>query len=230
LIKYLSMMVAAAMLVVPTLSEAGPKVQDPMLNLSHIACLEDGSGVDAHFVLLFWGTTTPPTLNGTYKNDPAGAPIAFSADPGKNTGNVWHYDVTLPSGYIEIVSASVGSVTLHNPGEYTGTYDCGGVPPSECPIQVTPGGLCTDKPLTNPEAECASLGLTLLGKDDNLTGTTFVATMDAYVAIVKGGTQPCGPGNAAYNIVVGVSTGDILAAPSTQNISHVTYCACPTLP
>ena len=154
MIKYLSMMVAAAMLVVPMLAEAGPKVQDPMLNLSHIACLEDGSGVDAHFVLLFWaGTTPPPTLNGTYKNDPAGAPIPFSADAGKNTGNVWHYDVTLPSGYIEIVSASVGSVMLHNPGEYTGTYDCG-VPPSECSVVVEPQDVfCTDKPLGNPQSE-----------------------------------------------------------------------------
>jgi hypothetical protein len=39
-----------------------------MLDLSHIACADDGS-VTAHFVLLFYGKSQPPPLNGTYDDD-----------------------------------------------------------------------------------------------------------------------------------------------------------------
>jgi hypothetical protein len=51
--------------------------------------------------------------------------------------------------------------------------------------------------------------------------------MTAYAAIVKAGTQPCGPGNAAYQVYQNVTVGQVLSSPSEQNISHVTYCACP---
>src|SRR6187200_3318005 len=46
-------------------TEAKGGTQAPMLNLSHIECLEDGT-VNAHFVLLFWGSSNPGPLSGTY--------------------------------------------------------------------------------------------------------------------------------------------------------------------
>jgi hypothetical protein len=200
--------------------------QDAKLNLSHIECTEDGD-VLAHFVLLFAGSEQPGKLSGTY-NGGAFGPTEAS----KNSGNVWHYNVILPSGEIEIYSATTTtaagkSVSLHNPSEYSGTYECGEV--DECPIEVEAQDVyCTSKPLGNPGAECGEFGLLPQGKDDNLTGTTFKATQDAYVAIVKSGNEGCGPGNAAYRIYVDVSAGDTLSTPVSQNISHVTYCACPT--
>jgi cysteine-rich repeat protein len=200
----------------------------PMLNLSHIECTEDGH-VLAHFVLLFNGEATPGTLSGTYNGGSFG-PVA----PSKTSGNVWHYNVILPAGEINIYSAQVtaanGSlVTLHNPGEYAGDYFCGEVP--VCELNVQPQDLyCTAQPLGNPEAECGAFGLLPQGKDDNLSGLTFVSTQDAYVAIVKSGSGGCGPGNSAYRIYTNVHEGDVLSTPVDQNISHITYCACAAVP
>jgi hypothetical protein len=232
----LSMVVFGSLVVVPGCigmqEQAGQssgelgKMSGPMLNLSHIACAEDGT-VTAHFVLLFAGTGTPGTLSGTYNGG------SFTAEPSKNSGNVWHYNATLPAGDIEILSAqtttSAGTlVTLHNPSEYSGNYACGPDEPV-CPVVVAPADVyCTDAPLGNPGDECANFGLEYTGgKADGLTGLTFTATQDAYVALVKSGNHGCGPGNSAYRVYVNVSAGDVLSTPVDQNISHVTYCACP---
>jgi len=198
----------------------------PMLNLSHIECTEDGH-VLAHFVLLFAGTGTPGPLTGTYSGGTFG-PIAAT----KNSGNVWHYNVILPAGEIDIYSATATTskgveVSLHNPGEYAGNYQCGPVI-EQCPIVVTAQDVyCTDQPLGNPGEECGAFGLLPQGKDDNLSGLSFTATQDAYVAIVKSGTAGCGPGESAYRIYVNVHAGDTLLTPVDQGISHITYCACP---
>jgi hypothetical protein len=208
-------------------AEVGKKqAGTPKLNLSHIACTEDGDVV-AHFVLLFNGSGTPGGLTGTYNGGSFG-PIS----PDKNSGNVWHYNVILPAGDIEILSATVtaangSTVTLHNPSEYSGNYACG--PDEEvCPIVVEAGLLCTPQPLGNPGAECGHFGLDAVdGKIEVSSGTTVTATRDAYVAIVKAGNAPCGAGSSAYNVYVNVSVGDTLEAPAHQDISHVTYCACP---
>jgi hypothetical protein len=212
--------------------ELGKQAGTPMLNLSHIACTDDGQ-VLAHFVLLFYGSSQPPTLSGTYDNDAdsSTAPAAFGPVAAtKSSGNVWHYNVMLPSGDIDILSATVGSTTLHNPGDYAGDYQCGPEVPV-CSVEVLPNDLlCLDSPLGPPKAECGSLGLLVLGKDDNLTGLTFTSTKDAYVAIVKSGSGVnggCVAGQASYRIYTNVSVGDTLLTPADQNISHVTYCACP---
>jgi hypothetical protein len=202
-------------------SQSAAAVQSAKLNLSHIECTEDGQ-VLAHFVLLFYGKNTPPALTGTWSGGTFGPVDAY-----KSSGNVWHYEVFLPSGYVEILSATVGSVTLHNPSEYSGDYQCGDV--QACEVVVEPQDVfCSDKPLGNPGAECAEFGVVPAGKDDNLTGLTFIASMDAYVAIVKSGNHGCSPGEAAYRIYVNVHAGDALQTPADQNISHVTYCDCPT--
>ncbi|MBI3202375.1 MAG: hypothetical protein HYZ29_12615 [Myxococcales bacterium] len=200
--------------------------KSPMLNLSHIECTEDGK-VLAHFVLLFAGKGQPGALSGTY-NGGAFGPVEAT----KSSGNVWHYNVILPAGEIDILSATTTTssgqtVSLHNPGEYAGNYQCG--PEIEqCPIVVAPQDVyCTSQPLGNPGAECAAFGLLPQGKDDNLSGTSFIASQDAYVAIVKSGTHGCEPGESAYRIYVNVSQGDTLLTPVDQGISHVTYCACP---
>jgi hypothetical protein len=205
---------------------APAKTSAPKLNLSHIECTADGN-VLAHFVLLFAGASQPGTLSGTYNGGSFG-PTAAS----KTSGNVWHYNVILPAGTIDILSATTSTsdgtiVTLHNPGEYAGNYQCGKTVES-CPVVVDAAAVyCTDKPLGNPGDECAAFGLLPQGKDDNLTGLTFLATQDAYVALVKSGNHGCGPGNSAYRVYVNVKTGDTLYTPVDQGISHVTYCACP---
>ena len=52
------------------------------------------------------------------------------------------------------------ATTNHNPGDYAGDYQCGGVLPDECPVKVEHQDVfSTDKPLTNPKPECAEFGL-----------------------------------------------------------------------
>jgi hypothetical protein len=207
-------------------SQEARAAQAVKLNLSHIECGEDGA-VHAHFVLLFAGDATPGGLSGTY-NDGG----TFAVDgPYKHSGNVWHYDVTLPSGDIDITGATAtlangSTVSLHNPHDYAGDYDCGG---STCSVVVEPQDLiCFDRPLGDEASECGAFGLVPASKDDDLEGTTHTATTDAYVAIVKSGSGGCGPGNSAYRVYVDVSAGDVLGSPSWQDISHVTYCDCPS--
>jgi hypothetical protein len=210
----------------PALEVMSAATKNAKLNLSHIECTEDGQ-VLAHFVLLFAGTSQPGALSGTYSGGAFG-PIAAA----KTSGNVWHYNVLLPSGEIDILSATTTTasgqtVWLHNPSEYAGNYQCG-IIIEECPVAVEAQDVyCTASPLGNPGAECANFGLLPQGKDDNLTGPSFVATQDAYVAIVKSGNEGCEPGESAYRIYVNVTDGDTLLTPVSQDISHVTYCACP---
>jgi hypothetical protein len=202
---------------------AAKPASGPKLNLSHIACTPDGR-VNVHFVLLFAGNNTPGTLTGTYNGG------SFSAAPEKNTGNVWHYNVYLPPGPIEILSASVvvngATITLHNPGEYSGNYLCDD-DEDACSVKVEPADLVCYSGPSNPGAECGLFGLLPQGKDDNLSGLSFVATQDAYVALVKSGTGGCGGGGKALRVYVNVHIGDVLYTPVDQDISHVTYCACP---
>jgi hypothetical protein len=209
--------------------ELGNAKSAPKLNLSHIECQADGT-VNAHFVLLFWGASQPPALNGTYNGGSFG-PVEAT----KTTGNVWHYNVTLPAGYIEIYSATVGSVSLHNPGEYGGDYLCGPEGPVCSVPAVADDLLCLDSPLGKEGAECAYFGLLPIGKDDNLSGFHFNATMDAYLAIVKSGAAACSPGQTAYRIYTNVTEvpATDLEPPVSEDgtaqgeISHITYCECP---
>jgi hypothetical protein len=206
----------------------GSQDQSPKLNLSHIECTDDGR-VLAHFVLLFAGKNTPGELSGTWNGGTFGPVPSY-----KSSGNVWHYEVFLPAGFIDILSATVTTaggvvVTLHNPSAYAGDYQCKDVP--VCDVVVQPQDLlCLSSPLGNPGSECGYLGLVPSGKDDNLSGLTFGASMDAYVAIVKSGSGGCSPGESAYRIYVNVHEGDVLYTPAYQDISHVTYCDCAVTP
>jgi hypothetical protein len=200
-------------------AKGGPK-KAAQLNLSHLECQDDGT-VQAHFVLLFAGNEQPGQLTGTWSGGTFG-PV----DSYKHTGNVWHYEVFLPAGDIDILSASVDGVSLHNPGDYGGNYVCDGDTDS-CPIVVEAGSQCLPV-LGNEGSECGHFGLNPIGKDDGLTGLQHTATMDAYVAIVKSGKGSCGQQENSYNVIVGVQAGDTLDTPFDQNISHVTYCECPS--
>ena len=102
-------------------------------------------------------------------------------------------------------------------------------PPSVCEAAVAAQDVyCMDHVIGNPRAECKQFRLALLGKDDELGGLSYTSTRDAHVAIVKSGTAGCAPGKTAYRIYVDVKAGDTLLPPADQDISHVTYCACPT--
>ena len=197
------------------------RTQAPKLNLSHIECV-DGA-VEVHFVLLFVPAgVTPGTLTYTYG----------AIQPGKHTGNVWHFTASgLADGYYDVTSASVtlsngAVVTLHNPGEYAGEYDCG----EEACLTIDPEPILCFAPTTlgSPAAECAAFGLPLLGKDDGLFGATHVASQDAALALVKDGRGPCPQGESAYRTYIDVHAGDLLEKPAgAGDISHVTYCGCP---
>lgn len=66
----------------------------------------------------------------------------------------------MTSAQVTLANGSI--VTLHNPGDYAGDYQCSD---AQCAIVVEPQDvLCTDKPLTNPEAECGFFGLIVQGK------------------------------------------------------------------
>lgn len=93
----LSLIVISYAVVEPSVTSAQRvPVQQPRLNLSHIECTEEGE-VLAHFVLLFAGVQLPGDLTGSYSGGTFG-PV----EPGKSSGNVWHYNVILPSGEIEV--------------------------------------------------------------------------------------------------------------------------------
>ena len=138
----------------------------PMLNLSHIGCTDDGN-VDVHFVLLFWGNSTPPSLNGTYDGGTSFGPVAEN----KHSGNVWHYDVILAAGVIDIQTASVGTVSLHNPDAYSGDYSSCGTPVCTAPEGLTAGPFCVANPLGSPGAECGAFGLLPVNKGDDHAGS-----------------------------------------------------------
>jgi hypothetical protein len=206
----------------------------PKLLLSHIECADDGT-VDVHFVLLFAGTQPPGTLTGTYNGGSFGPTAA-----NKLSGNVWHYDVFLPSGDIDILDAVTTTaagvtVSLFNPDVYTDTYACG-APVCDVSGEVTPGLLCTDQPLGNETAECAYFGLVQIAKDiPTSESPSFTSTLNAPLALVKTGSGACGGGDASYEVYVNVVAGDVLYTPEytgpngnlkRQAVSHVTYCTC----
>jgi hypothetical protein len=206
------------------------------LNLSHIECTPEGT-VNAHFVLLFFGAQNPGSISGTYF-DGTSVQAFPTTIPTKTTGNVWHYNVTLPAGYVDILTASAGGATLHNPGEYAGNYANGCTPPPVCEVQVEDIPLyCTSQPLGNEDAECDAFGLDPFAKYEiggNVVATT--AHTSALLAIVKTGSGGCGPGQTAYQIFANVSANDTLSTPTyldengvpkQQAISHITYCQCP---
>jgi hypothetical protein len=207
------------------------KEQAPKLNLSHIECTPDGK-VLVHFVLLFAGEGEPGELSGTYSGGTFG-PVASD----KHSGNVWHYNVILPAGYIDILTATTktstgADVTLKNAGEYAGPFDvCGAPPVAECPVKVEPAELFCGDP-GNTAEECGSFGLVpraYYDKDGGLSGLSFVSTQDAYVALVKSGSKGCpNHPDSAYRVYVNVTVGQVLETPMGQDISHVTYCSCPS--
>ena len=97
------------------------------LNLSHIECVNFQTEV--HFVLLgLPDGITPGTLVYSY-TDESGQSVSRSVSPGPHTGNVWHYyDYPFSNGFINVTGATVDvdgdPVVLHNPGEYSGIYNC----------------------------------------------------------------------------------------------------------
>jgi len=113
--------------------------KEPKLNLSHVSCLDDGT-LEIHFVLLnVPDGVIPSSLTYSYG----------TIETGKNTGNVWHYSDYMVSGYYDVTFASVFvngiEITLHNPSEYAGDYQC--TTPTEEPTEtVTP----TDPPTEEP--------------------------------------------------------------------------------
>jgi len=139
---------------------AQPANQDLKLNLSHIACVN--GQVEIHFVLLNVPEgVTPGILTYTYG----------TIQPTKDSGNVWHYFDYKPSGSYDVKSASVVvngvTVTLSNPGNYAGNYDCS---PTTVPTSTTP-------PTATPRATTTQLSTPTSTATVTLPPTaTFTAT------------------------------------------------------
>ena len=201
------------------------------LNLSHVECTPEGQ-VEIHFVLLHVPNGPTPGNLTFAINDVAQAPVPV----GPRTGNVWHYTALVPPGNIDVTSASVSVngtiVNLHNPGAYAGTYNCG---EDVCESFTLPEAfagplVCRERPFGSPSSECGFFGLNPQGGDAG-GGASQLATESAALAIVKDGSVGCGGGSQAYRFYSPVSVGNILQQPNFPNggdISHVTYCACPT--
>jgi hypothetical protein len=106
------------------------------LNWSHATCVESGQNqykVEVHFVLLnVPDGVTPGKLHYPYGE----------INPSKDSGNVWHYTAYLNDGNIKIDWAYVWvngeKVTLHNPNEYNGDYNCHPTPTSTNTSTATP--------------------------------------------------------------------------------------------
>jgi hypothetical protein len=92
-------------------------------------------------------------------------------------------------------------------------------PPPACPeLEGVTDGQTVCLNLGNPRSECAYFGLVPAGKDDGLSGSSFAATKNADLALVKAA--------GCYKVFLDVTAGDTLTPPGTQAISHVTYCTC----
>jgi len=207
--------------------------QSPQLNLSHVECVN--GMVEVHFVLLFVPDGVTPGNVVTY-NWGGGT---GQAPRGNRTGNVWHYTDYLPSGStVNITSATVvvngQTISLHNPGAYAGTYNCGEEQLCSGAILPAPQSLvCLDRPLGNEASECSYFlpGSTPLGKDDGGPNSSQPASQSAPFAVVHAGSGQtgCSPGEQAYRTLVGVTAGQPISSPGTgTSISHITYCSCPT--
>ncbi|MGC3997188.1 MAG: hypothetical protein QM767_06585 [Anaeromyxobacter sp.] len=154
------------------------------------------------------------TVEGTATTDGAGA---FSF----HVGFAGHDYVLAPTGTPFLCPADGSAVHL---GDLEADAEVCTPPPPPPVCEVTyPAGYavpyCPARPLGNPKAECEKFGLVVLDKDDGTTGRTWIASQTAALAIVKAG--------GCYRAVEGVTKGDILSSPTTQGISHVTYCTCP---
>jgi hypothetical protein len=101
--------------------------KEPMLNLSSIACSFDQ--VEVHFVVVNLPDNLTPGALIFYGTWPGGNGSATIAAPTQVSGSVYHYSFYNSDGYYEITGATVAlsdgsSLNLHNPGVYTGTYQC----------------------------------------------------------------------------------------------------------
>ena len=199
------------------------------LNLSHIECV--AGAVEIHFVLLH--VPTGATVgNLSWSNN--GVVQSPTVAPGPQTGNAIHFNVIAPSGTYNVTAATVQvngtTITLHNPGEYAGTYNCNqqpGCATFSLPAQYAGARVCLPV-LGSPNSECGLLGLAPSGKDDPVASEPHPATQNAAVAIVKDGSVGCATGQA-YRFYSPVTVGQLLERPAGSGaISHVTYCACPT--
>jgi hypothetical protein len=228
----------AALLAPATLEQQRLPTRSELLNFSHAECNEDGS-VNVHFVLLFHGASPPGTLV-VETNQGELTTTAY-----KSSGNVWHYNLTMAASEIILESGYVDGTPLHNPGDIGDfSYCLAPPPPPVCSVTVTPGPVCA-KPnevfgssgkvgIPDPQRECEWLGLALIGKDDgSFSGSTAYASMDAYVAIVKGGNgggDVCEAGGGSiYNVYSPVTEGELLWTGNKTGVSHITYCRCPDI-
>lgn len=120
----LSLLLVASLLAFTSHAFAAPEA---MLNLSHIECA--GQQVEVHFVVVNLPDGITPGALTFYGTWPGGNGSETIPAPTAHTGNVYHYSWYGSDGYYEITGGEVqlsdgSTLSLHNPGEYTGDYMC----------------------------------------------------------------------------------------------------------
>lgn len=215
---------------------------DLQLNLSHIMCV-DGQ-VEIHFVLLnVPDGITPGNLTYDYG----------TVAPTKDSGNVWHFTDYQPSGYYNITFATVvvngTTVRLHNPGAYSGEYDCSSTATPTVTIGPTLTPTLTATPTETPTPTstataipfedisfayvCSLNGTTWYVSNPNLFDVTFSfsvnggASQDFTVPASTNGQAFASVGSEAGSLVASVN---IAGALHEYSVAKETACEVPTQP
>jgi hypothetical protein len=181
-----------------------------------VVCGDSTAGVQGVEVTIgYWGHPEYTSYTGT--TDANG--IFSIAVPDALTDASVHLvygNYTADLGPIAISNYSLGSFSI--PGDWCAPPP---PPPPACTQLETirEGSFCVSKPFGSPKTECGAFGLVPIGSNDLSGGLSTTATMSANLALVKSAN--------CYNVYLDVTQGDLLNAPYSQAISHVTYCACP---
>jgi hypothetical protein len=124
---------------------AAPPPKTGKLLLSHIACLDEASihAIEVHFVVNQLPAGVVPVKLTVTADLGSGPTTKIVPAPTKVSGPVYHYSIYGGHRHYEILGATVelsngATLNLHNPGEYTGDYDCD--PMHDCTAAAMCGG------------------------------------------------------------------------------------------
>lgn len=216
----IAMLISGMMLTFVSKPAAAIPNGDLQLNLSHIACVE--GQVEIHFVLLnVPDEVTPGTLSYTYG----------TILPSKQSGNVWHYTDIKPSGYYNITDASVevggATVYLHNPGAYSGTYQCSSTSTpaatSTPTVTVIPTMTATPTSTSVPFNDlsfgyiCSVSGTSWYVNNPNPFDVTFSYSVNG--ATLNDFTVPASTSNLPF-VVVGPEAGSLMVSTTYNDTLH----------
>ncbi|MCC7207457.1 MAG: PD40 domain-containing protein, partial [Anaerolineae bacterium] len=192
-----------------------------LLNIAGIECYQNE--VRIHFAVLnVPDGVTPGPLTYTYGTIASGT----------KSGNAWDYYDYKPDGVYNVTSASVdvagATVTLNNPGEYSGDYRCR---PTETPTSTaTPTATNTPQPALDVTGECTANGIATwrITNNGGAMSAPEAYTVNGPSGAVRSENFQLGAGESLVVTVTGVQGILVLEIP-TRNISVATQCAEPNV-